>query len=147
MTTRTFVIERQTRGDNDILDLTDELQDRVRASGIRSGQGVALVVGSTAALTCTEFEPGLVEHDLAAALEKIAPRDGHYEHEKTWGDDNGHSHVRASLVGPSVAFPVVEGRLPLGTWQQVILMDFDTRPRSRKVVVNLTGNEGEPDGE
>ena len=139
MIIRTFTIARRTDGNDHILDLTQELQEGIRGTGIRSGQAVAMVVGSTAALTATEFEPGLVEHDLAAALERVAPRDGRYLHEETWGDDNGHSHVRASLVGPSLALPVVEGRVPLGTWQQVILMDFDTRPRRREVVVNVMG--------
>ncbi len=139
MLTRTFTISRETRGNDHILDLTEDLQDGIRATGIRSGQAVAMVVGSTAALTATEFEPGLVEYDLAAALERVAPRDARYRHEETWNDDNGHSHVRASLVGPSLALPVVEGRVPLGTWQQVILMDFDTRPRQREVVVNVLG--------
>jgi secondary thiamine-phosphate synthase enzyme len=139
MRTETFTMTRKTRGNDDILDLTEELQAGIRETGIRSGQAVAMVVGSTAALTATEFEPGLVEHDLAAALEGIAPRDGRYLHEETWNDDNGHSHVRASLVGPSLALPIVEGRVPLGTWQQVILMDFDTRPRTREVVVNVVG--------
>ncbi|NIP60573.1 MAG: YjbQ family protein, partial [Gemmatimonadetes bacterium] len=86
-----------------------------------------------------EYEPGLVNHDIARALEGIAPEDGIYEHEKTWGDDNGHSHVRASLIGPSVALPVVEGGLPLGTWQQVVLVDLDTRSRRREVVVTVVG--------
>ncbi len=139
MTAHTFTITRRTRGNDHILDITGDLLEGVRESGIRSGQLAAMVVGSTAALTATEFEPGLVEHDLAAALERLAPRDGRYEHEETWGDDNGHSHVRASLIGPSVALPVVDGRVPLGTWQQIILMDFDTRPRERTVVVNLVG--------
>jgi secondary thiamine-phosphate synthase enzyme len=139
MIVQSHSIARKTRGDDHILDLTDELQTLVSASGIRTGQVTAMVKGSTAALTATEFEPGLVEHDLAAALQKLAPRDGAYRHEEQWHDDNGHSHVRASLVGPSLALPVVEGRIPLGTWQQVILWDFDTRPRSREVLVTLLG--------
>jgi secondary thiamine-phosphate synthase enzyme len=141
MITRSFTIRRRTRGNDDILDLTEELQAGVRESGIRMGQGVAMVVGSTASLSVTEFEPGLVERDLAAALEIVAPRDGYYRHEETWGDDNGHSHVRATLVGPSFVFPVHEGRVPLGTWQQVILLDYDTRAREREVVVNVMGEE------
>lgn len=139
MTTETRRIHRETRGNDDILDLTDELQEAVADTGIAEGQAAVMVVGSTAALTTLEYEPGLVDHDIAAALEGIAPRDGRYEHEKTWGDDNGHSHVRASLVGPSLALPVVDGRIPLGTWQQVVLADFDTRPRSRTVVVSVVG--------
>jgi len=140
MMTRSFSIVRRTRGNAQVLDLTDDLQDGIRQSGIRTGQAVAMVVGSTAALTATEYEPGLAEHDLAAALERIAPEHGTYRHEETWGDDNGHSHVRASLIGPSLALPVAEGRVPLGTWQQIVLLDLDTRPRERReVVVNVVG--------
>ena len=141
MHTHTFTIVRRTLGNSQVLDLTDEIQAEMRQSRIRSGQAVAMVVGSTCALTTTEYEPGLAEHDLAAVFEKIAPEQGSYVHERTWGDDNGHSHVRASLVGPSLALPVVEGRIPLGTWQQVVLLDFDTRARERKVVVNVMGEE------
>jgi secondary thiamine-phosphate synthase enzyme len=133
------LIIRETLGNDQIMDLTEELQGLVEASGIRTGQATALVTGSTASLTTTEFEPGLVDHDLADAMEGIAPRDGRYVHEETWHDDNGHSHVRASLVGPSLALPIVEGRIPLGTWQQVILMDFDTRRRRRTVAITLIG--------
>jgi secondary thiamine-phosphate synthase enzyme len=139
MIVEAHLIIRESRGHDQILDLTDEIQDLVAGSGIRTGQATALVTGSTASLTTTEFEPGLVDHDLADAMEGIAPRDGPYVHEETWHDDNGHSHVRASLMGPSLALPIVEGRIPLGTWQQVILMDFDTRPRRRTVAVTLIG--------
>lgn len=132
-------IKLPTAGNTDILDLTSEVQDVVRSSGVRTGQATAMVIGSTAALTTIEFEPGLVNHDIAAALEKIAPEQGRYLHEETWHDDNGHSHVRAALIGPSLALPVVEGRVPLGTWQQVVLIDFDTRPREREVVVTVVG--------
>lgn len=138
--TRSFTLDRETRGNGHILNLTDELQEKIRASGITSGQATAMVVGSTAALSTLEFEPGLVEHDIVAALEKIAPESGRYRHEETWHDDNGHSHVRATLVGPSLALPVVDGAVPLGTWQQVVLLDFDTRPRERSVVVSLVGS-------
>lgn len=132
-------IQHDTQGDTDIVDLTDELRALVRASGIRTGQATAMVVGSTAALSTLEYEPGLVRHDIRAALEKIAPERGRYRHEETWHDDNGHSHVRACLLGPSLALPILGGDLPLGTWQQVVLLDFDTRPRSRTVVVTLVG--------
>ncbi len=108
-------------------------------SGVGTGQATLMVKGSTAALTTLEFEPGLVNHDIARALEGIAPEDARYEHEETWHDDNGHSHVRAALVGPSLALPVVEGRVPLGTWQQVVLVDFDTRPRQRTVHLTVLG--------
>jgi secondary thiamine-phosphate synthase enzyme len=139
MTAEHHTIQRETRGDTDIVDLTDELRALVRGSGIRTGQATAMVVGSTAALSTLEYEPGLVNHDIRAALEKIAPERGRYRHEETWHDDNGHSHVRACLLGPSLALPILGGDLPLGTWQQVVLLDFDTRPRSRAVVVTLIG--------
>lgn len=139
MLVRDATIRCRTRGNDDIHDLTGELQAIVRDSGIRRGQLTAMVIGSTAALSTLEYEPGLVDHDIAAALESVAPRDGRYEHEKTWNDDNGHSHVRATLVGPSLALPIVDGALPLGTWQQVVLLDFDTRPRERRIAVTLIG--------
>lgn len=139
MTAVSHTLSFRTDGNVDILDLTEGLQRLVRASGVTTGQCTAMVVGSTAALTTLEYEPGLVRHDVAAALERIAPRDAVYEHEKTWNDDNGHSHVRASLIGPSLALPVVAGAIPLGTWQQVVLVDLDTRARSRDVVVTVVG--------
>lgn len=132
-------IQLETEGNCDILDLTDSLQRVVEESGVVRGQANAMVVGSTAALSTVEFEPGLVNDDIESALEDIAPEDGHYEHEKTWGDDNGHSHVRATLLGPSLALPVVDGEIPFGTWQQPVLLDLDTRPRSRTVVVTVVG--------
>jgi len=139
MTVTSHTIRLETGGDCDILDLSEELQRVVDESGVTRGQANAMVVGSTAALSTVEYEPGLVEHDLEAALEGIAPEDGLYEHEKTWGDDNGHSHVRATLLGPSLALPVVDGEVPFGTWQQPVLVDLDTRPRSRTVVVTVVG--------
>lgn len=128
-----------TEGDTHIVDITGELERVVAGSGVRTGQCTAMVVGSTAALTTLEYEPGLVTRDMAEAFEIVAPADGRYLHEQTWHDDNGHSHVRAALVGPSLALPVVDGAIPLGTWQQVVLMDFDTRPRDRRVVVTVMG--------
>jgi len=139
MTTHSTTLRLDTRGDDHILDLTDDVQAAVASSGIATGQATLMVVGSTAALSALEYEPGLVEHDVAAALETIAPRDATYRHEETWNDDNGHSHVRAFLVGPSLALPVVDGRIPLGTWQQIVLIDLDTRPRSREVVATVVG--------
>lgn len=139
MTAFQHEIAVQTTGNDQILDLTDGVQDVVQRSGIATGHVTAMVVGSTAALSTLEFEPGLVRHDIAAALEKLAPRGGSYEHERTWHDDNGHSHVRACVIGPSLALPVVDGSVPLGTWQQIVLLDFDTRPRSRRVVVTVVG--------
>ena len=139
MNATSHTIQLETEGNCDVLDLTDSLQDVVEESGVACGQANAMVVGSTAALSTVEFEPGLVNHDVESALEDLAPEDGHYEHEKTWGDDNGHSHVRATLLGPSLALPVVDGEIPFGTWQQPVLLDLDTRPRSRTVVVTVVG--------
>ena len=132
-------IDFRTEGNDHILNLTDQVQGLVAETGVATGQVALLCQGSTGALTTLEYEPGLVNHDIAAAMEGIAPRDGRYLHEETWHDDNGHSHVRASLVGPSLALPVVDGAVPLGTWQQIVFMDFDTRPRRRTVHVSVVG--------
>ena len=129
----------RTQGSDHIVDLTDKVQAAVEAAGVRVGQAALLVQGSTAALTTLEYEPGLVNHDFATALERVAPCDDRYVHEETWHDDNGHSHVRASLVGPSLALPVVDGRVPLGTWQQIVLVDSDTRPRERTIHLSVVG--------
>ena len=136
------ILEFETQGNDHILNLTEEVQRLVARSGVKTGQAALLVHGSTGALTTLEYEPGLVRHDMAAALERIAPRDGRYRHEETWHDDNGHSHVRASLVGPSLALPVVEGAIPLGTWQQIVFMDFDTRSRQRTLYLSVVGSRG-----
>lgn len=145
LVTHRDAVHLETRGNGHILDLSDALDRIVAESGVRTGQATAMVTGSTAAISTLEYEPGLVEHDIVAALEKVAPEEGVYRHEETWGDDNGHSHVRATLVGPSLTVPVVDGAVPFGTWQQPALMDFDTRPRERTVVVTVTG-EGEAEG-
>ena len=134
----TFSVE--TRGHDEVLNLTDQVAACLNGGTIHTGTATVFVVGSTACITTTEFEPGLATHDLAAAFERLAPRDGAYRHEATWHDDNGHSHVRAALVGPSLTVPVVEGCLCLGTWQQIVLIDFDTRPRTRKVLVQVLGD-------
>jgi secondary thiamine-phosphate synthase enzyme len=139
MTTSTDSIVIETEGNDHIVDVTPSLQAVVHGSEIATGQVTAMVVGSTAALSTLEYEPGLVGTDIAAAMERLAPRDGRYAHEETWHDDNGHSHVRACLIGPSLALPVIEGQVPLGTWQQVVLIDFDTRPRRRTIVVTVIG--------
>lgn len=139
MAVETHRIEVRTRGDNQVLDLTPELVRVLKLAKVTNGAATLFVIGSTAGLTTTEYEPGLVHHDLKAFFEKIAPEDGHYAHEETWHDDNGHSHVRASLLGPSLTVPIVDGRPTLGQWQQIVLIDFDTRPRSREIVVQLVG--------
>ena len=139
MTVETHRIEISTRGNAHVVDLTAEIAAAIESGGIRDGIVTAFVIGSTAALTTTEFEPGLVDHDLAAFFERLAPEDGDYAHEATWNDDNGHSHLRASLLGPSITVPLVGGGLTLGTWQQIVLLDFDTRPRDRQIVVQVIG--------
>lgn len=128
-----------TRGHSHVVDITPRLASHLSGQPIRNGIATIFVVGSTAAITTTEYEPGLAEHDLPAAFERIAPIDGTYEHERRWNDDNGHAHVRASLLGPSLTIPLVEGALALGTWQQIVLVDFDTRPREREVIVQVIG--------
>lgn len=139
MISRSHQFEIQTRGNNDVLNITERVDRCAVEDGITSGIATVFVVGSTAGITTTEYEPGLVNHDLKARLETIAPEDGHYVHEQTWHDDNGHSHVRASLVGPSLTVPIVDGQLTLGTWQQIVLLDFDTRGRNRRVIVQILG--------
>ncbi|HET9949513.1 MAG TPA: secondary thiamine-phosphate synthase enzyme YjbQ [Longimicrobiales bacterium] len=134
-----YALEYRTRGNDHIVDVTAQVQDAVARSGVSIGQAALLVQGSTAALTTLEYEPGLAEHDVAAALERVAPRGIRYEHEATWHDDNGHSHVRAALLGCSLALPIVEGRVPLGTWQQIVLVDSDTRPRTRTLHLSVVG--------
>ena len=138
MTAASHEITVQTRGDGDVLDLTAQLTGFVDSMGLEAGIVVVAVVGSTAGLTTVEYEPGLVA-DLRKAFERIAPAGVAYEHDSRWGDGNGHSHVRASLLGPSLTLPVVQGKVALGTWQQVVLVDFDTRPRTRRVVIQVLG--------
>ncbi len=136
---KTERIEVRTRGNTHVVNITDEVGRAVAASGLEDGVATLFNVGSTAGLTTTEFEPGLANHDIKAVFERIAPEAGRYEHEETWHDDNGHSHVRASLLGPSLSVPFMAGRLTLGTWQQIILVDFDTRARTRTVVCQMIG--------
>ncbi len=136
--TRTGDITLETRGDGDVLDLTAQVSGVVSHSGVRSGLVAVAVVGSTAGITTIEYEPGLVA-DLRKAFERVAPAGVAYAHDQRWGDGNGHAHVRASLLGPSVTLPVVDGAVVLGTWQQVVLVDFDTRPRTRRVVIQVLG--------
>ena len=128
----------QTRGDDHILDVTERVQEMLAKHGFEEGQALVFVSGSTAGITTIEYEPGLLE-DIPAAFEKIAPKGAAYRHEEAWHDGNGHSHVRASLLGPSLTVPFRKGKLLLGTWQQIVVIDFDNRPRQRDVVVQLTG--------
>jgi secondary thiamine-phosphate synthase enzyme len=134
---KTQNIKVKTKGNCDVVDITGQVSEAVSRADITDGIVTLFNIGSTAGITTTEYEPGLVNYDIAAAFEKLAPENARYEHEETWHDDNGHAHVRASLLGPSLSVPVVDGRLTLGTWQQIILVDFDTRPRTRTVVVQI----------
>jgi secondary thiamine-phosphate synthase enzyme len=127
-----------TRGQGDAHDITDLVASIVAESGCAAGIATVFVVGSTAAITTIEFEPGAIA-DLNRLFEQIAPRVGDYRHHLRWGDDNGSSHVRAALLGPSLTVPFAERRLLLGTWQQIMLLELDTRPRRREVVVQLVG--------
>jgi secondary thiamine-phosphate synthase enzyme len=131
--------EVSTRGQNDAHDITPAVAQAVAASGVHAGVATIFIVGSTAGITTIEFEPGAVA-DLNRMFEEIAPRRGEYRHHLRWGDDNGSSHVRAAMLGPSLAVPFVAGALTLGTWQQIMLLEFDTRPRKREYVIQIVGD-------
>jgi secondary thiamine-phosphate synthase enzyme len=130
--------EISTRGQGDAHDITELVGNAVADTSCTAGIATVFVVGSTATVTTIEFEPGAVA-DLNRLLEEIAPRDGEYRHHLRWGDDNGSSHVRAALLGPSLTVPFAAGKLALGTWQQIMLLEFDTRPRRREVVIQVVG--------
>jgi secondary thiamine-phosphate synthase enzyme len=132
-------IRVSTRGDDHILDLTEGVQAIVGRLGLRRGQALVFVTGSTAGVTTIEYEPGLL-HDLPTAFERIAPRAASYQHEQAWHDGNGHSHLQATWLGPSLTVPVSGGRLVLGTWQQMFLLECDVRSRRRTVVVTVAGD-------
>jgi secondary thiamine-phosphate synthase enzyme len=131
--------EVSTTGQGDAHDVTAAVAAAVAQSGMRAGIVTVFVVGSTAAITTIEFEPGAV-HDLNAVFEELAPRAASYRHHLRWGDDNGSSHVRSAMLGPSLTVPFKDGELLLGTWQQIALFEFDTRPRRRQVVVQVIGD-------
>lgn len=131
-------IFRKTDGFSDVLDITPEACQIIKNSGICEGQAVFFVVGSTAGITTVEFEPGLVK-DLQEFFQRLAPQETRYHHEKTWHDGNGFSHVRASALKPSLTVPIVSGQMTLGTWQQIVLVDFDNGPRQREVVLQIMG--------
>jgi secondary thiamine-phosphate synthase enzyme len=131
-------IRVQTRGECDIVDLTDRVQEAIESSGLKHGVVTVFVGGSTAAITTIEYEPGLLQ-DLPAALERVAPKNAEYKHEERWHDGNGHSHVRASILGPSLVVPFRDGKLCLGTWQQIVLVELDIRARSRNIILQILG--------
>ena len=128
----------ETKGEVDIVNITDDVQQIVNKSKIKDGIACVFVPGSTGSITTIEYEPGLMK-DLPRALQKIAPKGEHYDHHETWHDDNGHSHVRASLMGPSVTIPIKNGRILHGTWQQIVFVELDTSPRNRNIIVQIVG--------
>ncbi len=131
-------IELETRGHADMLDITGDVATKVRDSGVRAGVVTVFCPGSTSAITTIEYESGALA-DLKRVFDEIVPPDREYAHNLRWGDGNGHSHVRAALLGPSLSVPVVDGELQLGTWQQITYCDFDNRSRSRRLIVQIVG--------
>ena len=138
MTVKTKQLSIHTKGEGDILDVTGAVAEAVVETGLKNGIVTVFVPGSTGALTTIEYEPGLLK-DFPNMLERIAPKNLVYEHEKRWHDGNGHSHVRASLIGPSLTVPFANGRLTLGTWQQIIFMELDVRSRVRNIILQIMG--------
>jgi secondary thiamine-phosphate synthase enzyme len=131
-------IKRDTQGSGDLVNITDDIAQFLKTSKLRNGNVLVFNIGSTAAVTTFEFEPGLIR-DVQEMYEKIIPRNKHYHHDDTWGDANGYSHLRAALQGPALTIPFENGKLLLGTWQQVVLAEFDNRPRHRQIVVQFIG--------
>ena len=127
----------QTTAETDIIDLTQRVSKEVGQSEVKDGAVLLFVPGSTGALTTIEFESGAI-NDLKKTIERIAPENIYYEHNERWGDGNGYSHVRAALLGPSLHIPIIEGEMTLGTWQQIVLLDFDNRPRTRRIVAQIS---------
>ena len=131
-------ISLHTKGECDIVDITTQVEHQVAKAGINNGTATVFVAGSTAGLTTIEFEPGLLA-DFQSMWERNVPKNINYEHDRRWGDGNGYSHVRASLLGASLVVPFHNKRLTLGTWQQIVVVDFDNRPRSRQVILQIMG--------
>ncbi len=139
MSVVTEIIELDTPGEVQVVDVTNRVQGALTAAGLRSGIACIFNPGSTGALTTIEYEPGLVA-DLPAALERLFPRGITYRHDETWHDGNGHSHIRASMIGPGLTVPFVDGRLTLGTWQQIVFVELDNKPHHRRLVVQMVGD-------
>jgi len=129
-------IQLSSKGQDDVIDITKQVSNVVKDSNIENGTVTIFVAGSTAAITTIEYEPGLIK-DFPEMLSRIIPKNIEYEHDNTWHDGNGHSHVRASLIGPSLTVPIINGRLTLGTWQQIVLLEMDTRPRNRNLILQI----------
>lgn len=138
MTVHTEEVRFKTSGEVELVNITDRVTRVVSDSGIKDGFANIFAVGATGAITTIEYEPGLIK-DLPTALERLFPKGIEYEHHKTWHDGNGHSHIRASFIGPSLTVPVKNGKVVLGTWQQIVFLELDVRPRDRRVVVTVVG--------
>jgi len=138
MRIHTAQLEEETQGFCDIINITPKVQDQVERERFQRGLVSLFVSGSTAAITTIEYEPGLIQ-DLKEFLEKMIPSNKKYHHDDRWGDNNGFSHLRASILGPSLQVPMVAGKLQLGTWQQIVLLDFDNRPRRREILIQMMG--------
>ena len=138
MSVQSFSFHISTKGFSDVHDLTSKVREKLETSKLRDGIVTVFVPGSTAGITTIEYESGAVA-DLKKAIERMAPQNIHYDHDARWGDGNGFAHVRAALLGPSLSIPFVEAELQLGTWQQIVLIDFDNRPRQREVLVQIVG--------
>lgn len=137
-------LELSTQGEVEIIDLTDRVGKIVEGSGVGTGQALVFVTSSTSAITTLEHEPGLVEEDLPEALERLFPKHGdgvEYGHQRRWQDGNGHSHVRAAFLQPDLTVPIRQGRLVLGTWEQIVFVELDNKPRERQIVVNVWGTQ------
>ncbi len=142
MLVKSYHLSIETTSRTDLLDITDQVTDCLRQSGVEAGAAVVFVPGSTGSVTTIEYESGALQ-DLARAIERLAPESIPYDHDRRWGDGNGYSHVRAALLKPGISIPVISGRLTLGTWQQIVLIDFDNRPRQRRVVVQIMGERAD----
>ena len=138
MNVLTRTIKIRSEGESDVIDVTNQLSNIINESHFEKGIAIIFVSGSTAGVTTIEYEPGLI-HDFPAMLSRVVPKNMKYEHDNTWHDGNGHSHVRASLIGPSLTIPIMRGKLTLGTWQQIVILEMDTRPRNRNVIVQIMG--------
>ncbi|MGD1835907.1 MAG: secondary thiamine-phosphate synthase enzyme YjbQ [Nitrososphaeraceae archaeon] len=136
----TKYIELNSNGENDIINITSDVKNIVYNSKLKNGIVVLFVEGSTASITTIEYEPGLIK-DFPRMLERIVPKEIDYEHNNTWHDGNGHSHTRASLIGPSLTIPVINSELSLGIWQQIVFLEMDIRARKRKIVIQLMGED------
>jgi len=138
MPVSTQSFQLKTKGNTDVRDITVQVTGAVKASGLANGTATVFISGSTGGITTLEFEPGL-QRDLPDILEQLVPAGRSYHHDQTWHDGNGHAHLRSALVGTSFTVPVVEGRMTLGTWQQIVFLDFDNRPRTREILVQIVG--------